>query len=323
MEFFQTRDRERAIRALARRYERVFVRNKNVAWHPLRFRRSAIADLSPFLVMSPREFDAQLDGWNRSGGVCVHERNYVPWEDVGAHQAQVISECPMSRDLLEQYVEGARELAVIFYPPNWDEHRRWVAANFPPGDLCERFHAAVLAAPRDEAMGELLGLRPGFHVMRELEARQAIDSPAPVMRLVRRRVFRPRNLKPIWRATLRAEPEDRTLAEIYRYIGDVCPQVGGVHYVRGYTLMKKTRFWKRAMRQLERCGAIGAKGLVTCYWPDELPPNFVRMDARRRRAERQLDEMIEYVGALPEFNQPAKRSPRSPVRLASPQSASA
>lgn len=313
MDLFQTGNREETARALAARYDRVMIRNKNLCWNPLRMRRSEIADLKPYIVMSPTAFDAQLQAWNRDGGVLVHERNYVSYENVGAHHAQLISEAPPSLDMLERYTEGARELAVVFRSPRWDEHRRWVVNTHPTGDACGRLYQLVRAAPRDDAMARLLEIPEGFHVLRDDDARKALDVRQPVLNAMRRTLFRKRSIKTLWGAALRAEPEDRPLAEVYQYIARHCPVVDGAHLVLGTILMRKVRFWKRAMRQLERCGAIGTKGLATIYWPEELPPNLVRLDARRRRAERQLDEVIAMVEALPEFT-PAKRRPRSPAR---------
>lgn len=310
MEIQYTRNREATARALAGHYERVFIRNKNRLWNPLRLRRAVIADLNPYIVLNAPEFDAQLLAWNQAGGALIYDRSYTPSENVGAHHAQLLSECPLSTDLLDAYIEGARELVVIFKPPNWKEHHKWVAANYPPGDLCRRLYDLVMASSFDEAMGEALGFTPGFRVVPEDRELETLAVHPAIVRVVRKTVFRRRSRKTVWRAALRIEPEDRTMAEIYRFIVARCPKVNGVHLIAGGTMIEVVRFWKKALRDLDRCGAIALKGFLQCYWPEELPPNFGRLDRRRYVAERHLREMIKFVEDAPEFN-PAVFPPRS------------
>lgn len=312
-QLLRTTNREAAAHELAARYPRVFIRNKNLLWNPLRLRRAKLADLNPFIVLNKPEFDAQLKAWNREGGVVIYDRNYKSYEDVAAHQAQLICECPPTVADLDAWIEAARDVVVVFTPPRWDEHHRWVAHNFPVTELCRRFYELVLAAPTDEELGRVLGFNAGFRVLGDMSAMTALGLSNAQLRQVRKALFRPRNLRTVWQVIPRVAPTDLTMAAAYHFLQSECPKVeGGVHLVTGRAMMKHVKYWRAALRDLERAGAVACRDTLFCYYLDEIPPNWDRFDIRRCSAEDRLEEIIRKVEALPEFT-PASTSSRSPA----------
>src|SRR6185295_5714552 len=132
-----TRDMEKTVRALGAQYGRVLVRTRTDLENPIRLRRGKIADLEPRVVLNDPSFDSQLQDWELNGGILLYERPFV--KQVRAHHAQLFVECPLSIEELEYKMQATHDVAVIYRPPRWDEHRRDVAERFPTADLCQKF----------------------------------------------------------------------------------------------------------------------------------------------------------------------------------------
>jgi hypothetical protein len=315
MQIFQTRNREAAARVLSGRYERVMIRNKNMLWNPLRLQRAKLADLNPYIVMNPPEFDAQLEAWNRNGGMLIYDRTFSRYENVGGHEAQLVSECPISISELENWIEGASTAAVIYNPPNWTEHRRYIDNIHPSAERCAKLYETICAAPPNDDVGALFGLPSGSsHVLAEGDTSAVMGLNTAQLKCLRKSMFHRGHYKAVWRATLRVEPDDDTLARAYQFIERECPCVGGVHLITGATLARHVRFWKMALRHLERRGAIGLKDILYCYNLDRFSPHWERMDARRRVAEGRLTQMIKRLDGARELSLPKTHSPQSRFR---------
>jgi hypothetical protein len=316
-EILHTRNREAAVRALVERYDRVLVRNKNNLWNPLRLRRAQLQDLKPFIVLNPQEFDTELAGWNERGGVLLYDRAYVALENIGAHPAQLISECPLSLQQLDSYIEGTSELAVVYRPPNWNEHRRWIRSNVPSAERCQRLWELVGAAPeRPDIAGPLGFCTKGCRVVSERDAQVHLGARSAELQCVRRAFLLPRAFKAVWRVVPRIAPDDPTLVDVYDFIDKRCPTVDGARLVVPGIISRHTRHWKVAIRQLERRGAVSLPGALFCYYLGDVTPHWERLDARQRVAERRLEEIIAKIEASPEFN--PKRAPPSPRLPAHP-----
>lgn len=307
----QTRNREAAARVLAKKYDRVFIRNKNITWNPLRMRRVKISDLAPFIVMSQPEFDAQLEAWNRDGGMVIYDRTYTQYENVAAHQAQLVCECPASITELEAWTEGASEVAVVFRPPNWKEHYRYVRNTRPEAALCRRLYDLVAAAPTHPGLRDALELRDGLRVLPEAPTAEALGLTTAQLRHVRKALFPPWAFRGVWQVVPRTPPHDATLAGVYHWIVNECPKVDGAHICNGMNMMKHVRFWKLAIRALDRCGAVGVRDTLYYYYLDRVNPHWDRLDARRRVAEGRLAQVIKKIEQAAELTLPAVHSPQS------------
>lgn len=299
MIFQHTRDMEGTVRALASRFERVLIRNKNILWNPIRFRRRKIADLKPRIVLNSQAWDSQLQEWNVHGGLMIYDRSFRLTENIAAHQAQIVIECPLSVEELLEYAAGTRELAVVYAPPHWREHERCVNTLFPNGELCKRFDMLVQAAPE---CGECSALKlPPCTAITDEDVSEMLGVTSSEMWRVRSSIYRKRDFNTITRVMLRHPPDDRTLAAVYEAI-ERFPEVEGVHLILGNGLGKATRYWKQALRDLARRGAINLLDTLYCYFPPEVPINWRHVDAARERAWRRFEEVRSFVEALPEFN---------------------
>lgn len=296
---FRTRDREAAARILVGRHRHVLLRNKNLLWSPLRVRKSLLTDLSPFIVMNPPAFDTQLAGWNREGGLMVYDRAYRGREDIVAHGAQVVGEVPASIEVLRGYAAGTRGELVIFHPPTWDEHGRWVAAFWPPGDVCRALYAMAQAGERDEPLRAALDLPP-CRVVSDKAAADALKVSRAELSRVRNTTFRFRDFWTVLKVAARITPQDRTLTPWFDRIA-AYPEIDGARMVVESELQVASPRWKKALRDLERCGSIEVRDTVRCYLLDGLEPDWDMIDAKHVGARRRLTEVISFVEELPEF----------------------
>jgi len=315
-EIVHTRNREETARELLRRYGRVLVRNKNNLWNPLRLRRAALADLNPFIVLNPQEFDTQLAAWNREGGLCIYDRAYVALENIAAHPAQLISECPISIPQLDAWTEGTSEIAVVYRPPNWNEHRRWVRSNFPRAEQCRRLYDFIAAAPACPEVAAAVGMRLTAPVVAERQAQAYMGMRSAELGCARRAMLPPRAFKMVWQVSPRIAPlGEPTLSAAYAFL-DECPQLEGARLVVPAEISKRVRHWKVAMRLLERRGHVAVRDTLFCYDLDEIVPHWERLDARQRTADTRLEEIIARVEASAEFNPQALPTPRLPAHPA-------
>lgn len=312
VQHLHTRHLEDTARALAGAHDRVLVRNKNVLWQPIRLRRAKLADLAPFIVLNPPAFDSELAAWNERGGMLIYDRAYQRAENIAAHHAQFIVECPLSVQDLDNYVDGTRDLAVIYRPPSWREHERCVGLLWPSAELCRRYYDLVQAAPKSGALAKALDLPEGFTVANDDWMSEQLGLSTAELWRVRNATFRMRDFRMVNQVIPRIAPEDRTLAELYHYIVREFPAMNGVHLIVGSALTKAARHWKVALRDLARCGAIERKETFFCHLPDVMPPHWFKIDAEHRRAKERLEEMIARVEASAEFS--PKAALRSPSR---------
>lgn len=317
-QFLRTRDLVEAARGLAGLYSSTLIRNKNTLWQPIRLRRKKIADLNPFIVLSAPEWDSQLRAWNERGGLLIYDRPYRATEDIASHHAQLVSECPLALDLLSEIAAGTRDVVVIYCPPRWDEHERCVAALWPDAALCQRFDALVRAAPTDDSIADALEINRGCRILSDEEAAKTLGvSTAQVWR-IRSAVYRKRDYWESTAVTPRIAPaDDPVLQSVFRGIERDFPLVRGERLILGTALGETVKRWRVALRDLVRCGSIGAKESLFCYYPEEIGASWPRIEAAHQRARGKLAEIRAYVEALPEFI-PVKAAPlpRSRVRSA-------
>lgn len=320
---FHTRDMEEAVRALAGRYERVLVRNYHVLWKRIRLRAVDLADLEPRVVRFAPQWERELHDWNRDGGLLLYGRDYQHSENIAAHHAQLMVECPLNRERFERMIVAARELVVVYMPPSWDEHWRAVRELNPDATVGKRVYRAMKEgpAPTPAVLSAIGRVEAGCIATDKDLAKAAGVQPWEVKRM--------RNIMLIWReytmvnqAILRYPPDDPTLAQAYRFIERECPKVDGVHLIVKTKLAKAVRFWRAALRDLERCGSIALREELFFYPLDGLPPDWQKMAAIHESARSRFTAMVEFLQQTPEFNPPKKS--RSRARSApSPRSSAA
>lgn len=297
---FHTKDRESAARALLARHRHVLLRNKNMLWQPLRIRKEKLTDLRPYIVMSPAACDAQLEAWNRDGGLLIYDRGHRRRENIVAHGAQVVGECPASVDLLRIYSAGTRGELVVFKPPSWEEHEKWVAAFWPTAETCRKLYALAEAAPRDEPLRAALDLPP-CRMLTDSDACKALGRSKAEVTRIRNAIFRTRDYWTVIKVRARIAPPERTLAEFYTYLTTSFPAVDGHHAIVEHEMI--AAWWKGTtlLRALERAGSIEISDTVRCYLLDGLPPDWERVDEAHIDARRHLMEMVGYIEESAEF----------------------
>lgn len=296
MEILRTREMPRAARALAAQYQRVLIRAKATHIHPIRFPRAQVADLNPFIVLNPPEFDRQLDEWNLRGGVVIYDRDYHKKENVAPHHAQLIAEMPLSPERLRVFTLGTREICAIFMPPNWDEHRRRAHYVAPSVDRCRQFYDIIRSAPKETSIAQALRIREEFTCCSDewMCAQLGIDFPGEIWNL-RRAMLLGRQWKLVSRVIPRCEPSDRTLLTPYRWIIERCPDIDGVYLIEGSSMIEVARHWKVTLKRLARDGAIAKLDTLFCYMLGELPPPWAQIEHAHRTAHDGLAEMIKLM----------------------------
>jgi hypothetical protein len=293
---------EGAARALAGRYDRVLVRAKNALFHRIRLRRSKLADLKPYITLNPAAFDAQLDAWNEAGGMLIYNRDYRREENIDAHHAQLVCECPLSVDAVTKFTEKTREILVIYRPPNWREYDRRVNDLYPDASICMRFYEIIRASKKQD----------GFHVVSDESMREALNVTSPQLFRIRKATFLARDYRMVIQVIPRIEPVDSTLVGVYNWILRECADANGVRMIEGTSLSKAVKHWNVALKALVRCGAIARKDTLFFYHLSELDPDWEKIDTTRNAAQTNLREVIKMVEKSEEFNLPASTSPRSP-----------
>lgn len=311
-EILHTRDMEEAVRTLAARYDRVLVRNKHILWKPIRLKRAAIADLEARLVLNPPQFDSELHAWNRDGGVLIYDRGFKRDENIAAHHAQFITECPLSIEWIHRVSEGTREVVVVYIPPNWREHERGVRDLFPDAKLCERvYRMAQHGARPSQAMLEAMGAKEEGRIISDVEIAKALKlTPGHICR-IRNQMLRKREWQMLNPVVLRIEPQDAALAHAYRFIERECPKVDGAHLIVGAKLSKTVRFWRVALRSLERCGAIARRDTLYFYALDGLEPDWKKIARTHDAAKSALRDMAAFIEGTPELSRQGTPSHRS------------
>lgn len=300
-EFLHTRDMEGTARKLADRYPRLFIRNKLNLWNPIRLRRSNLADLHPAIVLNPPEFNSELLKWNQDGGTLIYERSYQKDEDVAAHNAQLVCECPLSVAELNAFAEGTQDMAVIYRPPNWDEHRRNVHDLYPTAGLCKQFFEKAQSSAEDSALENALMLPEGFQVCSDEAMRGHLGITSAQLWKVRNTTLRKRDYRFITQVILRHVPDDKQLADVYYFIKRECPVIDNKHLILGSMLNKATTFWKLALRNLVRRGSIAKKDTLFCYFLQGLPPKWDRIEKDHVDAKQRLADVIRLVESSVEF----------------------
>ena len=292
----------RAAHELAAKNPRFLIRAKNVLWNPLRLNQKALADLNPYIVMNAHEFDAQLLEWNRKGGTLIYHRSYRSSEDIAAHHAQMIVECPIDEVWFEKYLDGAHEVGVVHHPPHWKEHLKYLLDVHPIAERAQAFHEFISKSPQRIDIENLLGKR-GFTVCSDEEAAQGLGLSTAQVRYARNAIYRRRQVKMVSQVVTRIEPgTDIALQNIYRYIEEqFTPNEHGVRFIVGEELRKATRWWRAALSHLERLGSIKWMDTLYCYTPDLLPPKWYKIQAEHDRARRAFDAMMERVERMPEI----------------------
>lgn len=323
-EILHTRDMEGTVRALAERYERVLVRAKTCLSRPIRLPRAALADLAPHVVLHPPAFNSERDAWNRDGGVLLYYREYRMYENIAAHHAQVIVECPLSLDFLGWMTESARELAVVYLPRNWREHEACVRAMFPERALCEHFYRiAQQGFEPSPGMRAAMGATEAGCLVSDVDMASALQVRPAQLRRIRNVMLRTRDWVMVNPIMLRIAPQERTLEMVYHWISRECPVVDGAHLLIGTKLAKAVRHWKVALRSLERCGAIARRDTLYFYRLDGLEPDWKKIERDHQEAKVRMTRLAEFVEGTPEFSPQASTSRRSSAPAGQSRSTSA
>lgn len=314
-EILHTRDLEEATRALAGRYERVLVRAKTALMSPIRLPRAKLADLGARIVLNAAAFDRERDAWNKDGGTLFYYRAYRMHENIAAHHAQLVVECPLSMDFLNWMTESARETVVVHVPPNWREHESSVRYVYPDAALCERFYRlAQQGVEPPPGVREAMGAVEAGRMVTDVQMKDALGLSFAQVARIRDVMLRKREWKMVTPVMVRCEPEDETLAQAYRFIANECPVVDGAHLIVGASLSKAHRFWRVALRDLQRCGSIARRDTMFFYLLDGLEPDWRRIENEQRDAKKRLAKVAAYVSGTPELKAPAKPPRRSPAR---------
>lgn len=305
---------EEAVRELAERYDRVLVRNKNKLHAPIRLRRKLLADLHPRIVMSQPAFNAERDAWNEEGGILIYDRAYnKDYEKLESHQAQFISECPMSLQDLDDFTECTHEVVVIYKPGAWRGHEHWIDLTYPPAAMCRPVYESMMSGEPRPVLSDLLGFREGFCVRTDEDVAAECKVPLVQVKRVRRRLFRPHKMERVAEVVPRVSPPDEHLAKIYDFVMR-CPQLGGSRLIVPRVMVAEcSRMWQVALRALVRCGAIVRKPDLYLYWPETLGPNWKKVQSWHEQYRRRLQEMAAFMETTSEFV-PYRENPKKRVK---------
>jgi hypothetical protein len=295
----RTSQMEQAARLLASRYPRLLIRSAPALATPIRFRQQLISDLAPFVVRSS-EGDAQVAAWEKSGGVLLWMRSFRADEDLPEHDAQLLTECPLSMRDLDLETRPTRNVAVIYRPPTWRAHEREVEDRFPSPAVCKEFIAHLRRGSANPTLCGVLGIpSTGTIVCSDDAMMDAMRLTPRQFRLVRKATLRKPSYRKVIRLVPRIEPKDKALLDLYRAIKR-CPEEGGAHLVQDNALDQGHRCWKVGLRRLERSGSVARKGTLAVYFSEGIKPAWGAIQARHGEARAALATIIATVDAAPD-----------------------
>lgn len=313
---------EETVLALDAAYDRVMVRAIHEIANPIRIRVKKLQDIRPFYARNAPEFDAEIERWKTEDGTLINYRHYHKAEPVYEYDAAYICECPLSLDLLEQQINGAKKLAVVYRPPTWRAHEEALFAEFPTGKSAKRFIQAVGASkPTKEFASIALTcgiVTAGTYAIDDDDLAKELGVSQLDLGTLRKRATRSqggRRYSQVIQLIPRVEPydTDKSLLAMYRFIKDELPCVGHIRLARDNVLSKAVRFWKMALRALVRSGCVQQKAKTCFYFLDSLAPDYDKIQAEHDAAAGKFNRIVAELDQLKEFPVLPAKSPRSTV----------
>lgn len=319
---YRTARMEETVLALDAAYDTVMVRSAGLLPNPVRIRVKMLESIRPFYGRNDPAFNSEIDRWKVENGTLINYRPQYKKEPVLPHDASMLTECPLSIDLIEAQARDATKICVIYKPPTWRQHEEVIYSKYPSGTSCKRFIHGVLAVkptPELARMAQALGIpTAGTYAIADDALREALTvSPIdfPSLRKRAMRHIEGRRFSSVIELIPRIEPEDESLLGMYRYIKESLPAVGHIRLARDGALSKAARFWKISLKALVRSGSVEQKRKICFYFMDGIAPDFNKIEAEHQGAKARLTRLIQYVEALPEFRVPVAGSQSSASRV--------
>lgn len=304
MKVYKTTDPVAAVRALDLKYDTTLVRCGNYAnLSPIRFRPSWVQDLEPIVCRDRLRLE-QIEKWNTRGGLLAYQANQRAYEPLPLHQAQFLSESPESFTRFEFFTAVTTECAVIYRPPEWDQHYHTVNMRKPHPNACQ----ALLDVICDEGyrspwkepdLCARLGIPKGTIIDdRAIMDALLLDQRAfTLARKVTMGTTRYRVVRPL---RLRLPPEDQGLLALYEGIREQ-PLIDDEHMVVGSALGKHYQWWRAGLRKLVRGHNIARGDAFAIYYVDHMKLNAPRILDRHLIALNAMNEVTSWVDSLPVF----------------------
>ncbi len=308
---FKTRNMEGAARILTGRLRHVRAHIVYRAERPIWFRPGLISDLEPnvYIRRWGRQYDRQVDAWKERGGLLLDY--LIEGSELLSTDGLMICEAPYSWKELQLETYRAKEATVVYEPPIWKPHFTYWDASNPSSATClrlmELLEEHTILTPLQQAVAEILGL-PDRRIaaMFDTDLQKHLDVGQVAVNAALNALKIASRMKPSRTAMLlsvRVEPDDPTLMEVYNFVDKCLPSVSGNIKVSTGDLMKKSGLkWRNPMRKLINQGCIAKKGRVQFVFVDALKPSYEQIDVDRDMARKKLEHMIAKVAKLPELD---------------------
>lgn len=301
-----TDEKEKCIRDLFDRYTHVVVQPQTLTDNPVRLREPMISDLPLF---SHKPWLANklevLDKWTEEGGVLLNFSFNQILESVGEHDAHIHIECPINMKKFNNDTVFTKSEKVIYRPPTWKNHERYVDHIYPHKDTIQRVWIA-LQEMREEEMSnrnriacEAMKVSPIGIVActdSELSDRAMISiSKMPSIRKVIEDEGMQRHCKIVYSLVPRIEPTDHALREIFDKIKAMPEQYRGERMFSSYGMVGLHKSWRRNVKALVREGSIEKKHPIYIYPIRDVEPDWYKCMKDRDQGFADLEEMKKLV----------------------------
>ncbi len=101
--------------------------------------------------------------------------------------------------------------------------------------------------------------------------------------------------------TLRFEPEKPEQKALYKWIEEHCPKYMQYHVIRNGEPGADFPQWKRLLRFMHYSGYVQREDEIDFWMLSGMQPDYEVYDEIYKKASGELEEVIKFVEALPEF----------------------
>jgi hypothetical protein len=295
MRLYVTRAMEQTAHVLGAKYERVLIRSAPKLNKPIRFRPRMVPELNLRLIPrhNPKPY---LDKWEDEGGNALYYCQPMRNERIPQHHAQLITECPISQALYDIAIRSTVEACVVYIPPTWDEHKRYVMRAKPPAAICERVWSILNGKTASAFLCELTEMPGGCHVAQDEEICQILGIDHRSFRYARRVLVPWDRYRKVIHVALRVMPDEPILSKMFTYINENCPKApDGTKFVIEDVLSECIGYWRTNFSMLARRGHIDVIETLGVYDLRGVDPDWFALDERNAKARADLQEMIELI----------------------------
>jgi hypothetical protein len=311
MKYYRTLKPERAAEKLCAEHKLVLALQWLQLIPRMALRQSEIKNATIYHQRSRTGAEANIAAWHKTGGLFILEQtgklNY------GHANAILRVEAPVDMADIEAEALSCTDEFVISHVHPWTAYRASLADLVPPVEVCKRFWQTLEIykgkKPRnmDLAILKLLELpEAGTICVHKTEFYKTAGISARQMNKIvyasHRYLDQMNSQHYATPVILRFEPEgNENYRRLFNWIGEHCPKYLQYHVIRGGEPGPEFPRWKNWLREMHYAGFVEKADEINIWQLSGQDPDFSLYDARHHAARTELEKVIQFVEALPEF----------------------